>query len=460
MSANPSILLLGAAGAGKTALLAALGQSVEDWQRSAAFTDCDGRLAQEYIAGARSLQGGDSLAQSIRAADAIVLTLAPAKPKQFEQDVDQLKWFLHAFERERGKHSEIAGMPVFLVLTKADLLGKPGDTAGVWMQRVEESKEELGRRFDGFLDQAGASPFGQVDLHVWATAIKRPELNDRRGRSQEPFGVAEFFQQVVPSARAYQQARGRAQRRLRRALVVLSVLIAVMALVGAGMYLLRPSAAVAALENEARATVTAPAADRLREPLADRFKELTAIQENPVYPQLPAHLRREVRQAAQELAAYQAIAKKADGLKRVRFFRKDADISAYTRVLDTIVVPKEYAASWAPTRLAKRLAQYHAELTALGAALTAERTWLVAQQAIGDKLLRMAIPEAGTPEREAWIHSADVFLRSKDLTKPVPHVTNMKLKDLYEFPSLRGPRQDYEQTRARVAKIRGGLGNS
>jgi hypothetical protein len=72
----------------------------------------------------------------------------------------------------------------------------------------------------------------------------------------------------------------------------------------------------------------------------------------------------------------------------------------------------------------------------------------------------MAIPGAGTAERQAWINHADVFLRGKDLTKPVPHVTNMKLKDLYEFPSIRTLRADYESIKGRVAKIRGGLTNS
>lgn len=460
MSPEHSILLIGAAGAGKTSLLSALGRANEDLRRGAALIDCDGRLAYEYIAGRRALSDGAPLAKSIKSADAIVLALAPAQPKQFEREVEQLAQFLQEFEQQRGQSSEIAGLPVYLVLTKADLLGRPGDTGGAWMQRVEESKGRLGRRFHGFVDHANSCPFGRVDLHVWATAIKRPELADRVGRAQEPYGVTELFRQVVPAARAFQDSRGRAQRRLRRFILGLIGLIAVMGLVAAGMFLLRPSAAVAALESQTRATVTAPAADRLREPLADRFKELAAIQENPVFARLPADLRREVSHAAQEITAYQAIAKKVDALKRVRFFRKDDDIPTYTHALDRIVVPKEYTDAWAPTRVAKRLAHYRAELAALSAALAAERDWLIAQHAIGDRLLRMAIPEAGTPARGAWIHSADVFLRSKDLTKPVPHVTNMKLKDLYEFPSLRVPSQEYQSTRARVAKIRGGLGNS
>ena len=36
-------------------------------------------------------------------------------------------------------------------------------------------------------------PFGQIDLHLWATAVKRPALAGSPPRPREPFGVAELF---------------------------------------------------------------------------------------------------------------------------------------------------------------------------------------------------------------------------------------------------------------------------
>jgi GTPase SAR1 family protein len=500
LSVDSRILLLGAAGAGKTALLGALARAAESQQDilggpltdlngglaelqkqtygnpvttgneltaypvsfdgPATLIDCDGRLAQAYLSGQRALEDGTPLARSIKTADAIVLTVAPAEIKQLEYKFQQIEQFLKEFEQDRGRRSDSAGLPVYLVLTKCDLLGRADDTSGAWIQRLEESKRQLGRRFHEFLDQTKFSPFGQIDLHMWATAIKRPQFTDHSDRSREPYGVAELFRQVLASAQAFQLSRMRGQRRLRRAVIGLSALLAVMGLVAAAFWLSRPSAEVAALENEIDAIVTAPAADRLREPLANRFKELGAIQANPAFAQLPSPLKEEVHQAAQELAAYQELAKKFDNLKRVRFFRKDEDIATHRRSLDNIVVPDQYAAEWAATRLTKKLTQYRGELDAVSTALAIEKDWLTDQNAIGDKLLRMAIPGAGTPERQGWINSADIFLRGKDLTKPVPHVTNMKLKDLYEFPSLRALRAAYEGIKARVAKIRGGLTNS
>ena len=58
------------------------------------------------------------------------------------------------------------------------------------------------------------------------------------------------------------------------------------------------------------------------------------------------------------------------------------------------------------------------------------------------------------------IAEADAFLKRKDLAKNVPRVTNMKLRDLYEFPSVNRLRQDFDAVRLRVDQIRGGLTDS
>jgi hypothetical protein len=165
----------------------------------------------------------------------------------------------------------------------------------------------------------------------------------------------------------------------------------------------------------------------------------------------------EVRAAAKEMASYQELAKKVDGLKRVRFFKKDEDIQTFTQAIDNITLPTRYAAAWADTRLAKKIEQYRGELTALGKALADERAWLKKQTDEGDQLWRMAIPAAGSPERQAWIKRADAMLRPKDLTKEVPGVPNMKLRELYEFPSVSRLREDYDAVRMRVKNIRVGF---
>ncbi|HWY85585.1 MAG TPA: hypothetical protein VNX28_02620, partial [Gemmataceae bacterium] len=331
------------------------------------------------------------------------------------------------------------------------------DTAGAWIGRIEEGKRKLGDRFREFALDAKMVPFGKLALRLAATAIKRPALVDYAAQPREPFGVAELFHQVVTSAQAFHDARSRAQRRLHLAIAGMLGLIAVMALVVTGFFFIRPSPEVAALENSIRAALpSTSAAQRLREPLDQRYHELVKIQDNSGFEGLPTLLQEEVRNAIQEVKTYQELGKKFYGLKLVRFFKKEDEIQTNSKALDNIILPQ----AWEETPLARRMRHYKSELSALAKDLAAEREWLKKQIEEGDRLRRMAIPGEDSPARQEWINKADAFLKRKDLTKDVPHVSNMKLRELYEFPSVNSLRKDYDAIRLRVEQIRGGVANS
>ena len=59
--------------------------------------------------------------------------------------------FLRLLEATRGNRTDIAGLPVYLVLTKCDLLMKPGDGVDAWLERIEECKGQVYQRFKEFL---------------------------------------------------------------------------------------------------------------------------------------------------------------------------------------------------------------------------------------------------------------------------------------------------------------------
>jgi DNA-binding transcriptional regulator GbsR (MarR family) len=424
----------------------------------ATLIDCDGRAAQDYLDGKRSLEDNARLASAVKEADALVLAVAPGDNAQLEQAFSQATQFLRLFEQQRGRRSEIAGLPVYLVLTKCDLLARKDDTGSSWIQRIEEGKRKIGKRFQDFLETRRTVPFGSIDLRLWATAVKRPPLTDKPARPTEPYGVAELFRQVIDSARAFHEQRTHARRRLRLVVIGLVAVIGVMGVVAGGFFLTRPGAEMAALENAIRAALpTAAGAERLREPLEPRVKELHKILENPEFARLPSKSQDEVQQALRELQAYQALGKTFDALKRVRFFKAEEELEANARAADKIAFPSEYASQWADTRLARKIKIYKNELAALGQALAEETAWLKKQIDEGEKLRKMAIPAEGSAERQAWLNRADAFLKRKDLTKDVPGVPNMKFRDLYEFPTVSSLREDYETVRPRVDKIRGGL---
>jgi hypothetical protein len=98
----------------------------------AVLVDCDGRVANELLTRRRALAGkgqnGD-LAQAILNADALLLVVdASAGPAQIDADFSEFGRFLRLLEQNRGRRGEVGGLPVFLVLTKCDLLAQPGDT--------------------------------------------------------------------------------------------------------------------------------------------------------------------------------------------------------------------------------------------------------------------------------------------------------------------------------------------
>jgi hypothetical protein len=110
----------------------------------------------------------------------------------------------------------VSGLPVFLVLTKCDLLAQPNDKIADWIEHIEERKRQVNERFHAFLDRATQSngSFGKIDLHLWATAVKRPALAGSPGKPTEPFGVAELFRQCLETAEDFRQRTRRSSRRL------------------------------------------------------------------------------------------------------------------------------------------------------------------------------------------------------------------------------------------------------
>src|SRR5262249_39201127 len=158
---------------------------------------------------------------------------ASAGEMQVQAELGEFVSFLNQLEQNRGYRTDVGGLPVFLVLTKCDLLAQPHDSLTLWIERIEERKRQVGQRFEEFLARDGgrnALPFGRIDLHPWATAVKRPALEDSPPRPDEPYGVAELFRQCFEQALAYRERQRRSGRRLLGTVAITSIALA--ALVG------------------------------------------------------------------------------------------------------------------------------------------------------------------------------------------------------------------------------------
>ncbi len=263
---------------------------------NATLIDCDGRVANELLARDDLNGTGRALARSVLNADTLVLVVdASTDAGTLKQTFGQFAQFLRALEMSRGERTEVGGLPVYLVLTKCDLLAQKTDTTAAWMDRIEERKREVSQRFKDFLavnEGSDGVPFGKVELNVWATAVKRPALADAPARPVEPYGVAELFRQCLESAAAYRERRTLASRRLLFTLGVAGGVVVALVLLMLVLVLSQPSKEATALNDEVRRYIAANdrPAERFQN-IDDKLEQLKHFKDSPDFARLPEDYR-------------------------------------------------------------------------------------------------------------------------------------------------------------------------
>jgi hypothetical protein len=284
----------------------------------AVVLDCDGRVANDLIANPEALENGvppRPLAAQVLGADALILPVdASAPPDRLEADFTAFDHFLREMELGRSSRTEVGGLPVFLVLTKCDLLAHPGDTTVDWIERIEQRKREVDAHFREFLSESGAVgghlPFGDLDLQLWATAVKRPALASAPARPREPYGVAELFRQCLDLALAHRRRVRRSGRRLVWTVSGAGAVLASMLMLALFLVLrpgARPPSELQQRVEQLQLTEGHTPADRLRAPLPElrrRRENLRLIQTHPEFGALPQDEREFVDSRHAELDKY------------------------------------------------------------------------------------------------------------------------------------------------------------
>ncbi len=363
-------------------------------KQDAVLIDCDGRVANDLAARREELEAGTregTLAHEVLAADTLILVIdAAATPAQVEADFVEFGRFLRLLEEGRGRRAEIGGLPVFLVLTKCDLLAKPTDTAADWMEHIEERKTQVHTAFKEFLareEEDRPLPFGSVDLHLWATAVRRPPLNGVPARPREPYGVAELFRQGLEAAAVFRDRHRRAQRRLMWTVSGAGGLVVVLAALTVGLMFVRSHPLEGRIPpNEPNATVRLAGTP---EELQARIRNLQDLEQDPQFPSIPPEEQERVRTLVRELRAY------ANFLSQVRLLSSPEtakDLEDPEGMLRNLTVPSEYQAAWADTE--------------------AVRDW---------KALRAALDRENLPSPPGWY--AQLIVEGRDLER-APSTTN------------------------------------
>jgi hypothetical protein len=505
--AKPRLLLFGTPGAGKTSLLGALAQAAAtqtpllkgqladpegDWERlqkntyagkidpteesasydlllkpsengaapvEAVVTDPSGKSAQEILKSKKPVLDMDTMLLAVDAS----LT-----GKQLAEEFQQFARWLIALRKYRGKRTEIGELPVYLVLTKCDLLAKKEDTFAKWMQRIEEGKRRIDERFREFLKEQGTG-FGTIQLQLWATAIKRPVLADRPARAQEPFGVAELFRQCLHSAADFQERRHTSQHRLHNLVVGALGMIAMLALSVALLFEFQPNVRHSGLDEKLQTLLPkkdAPAKERLQgslKKLEEKEAALKIIEDDVDFQRLPEPTREATAKYDAELKEYlKAKQLAAEMLKLPHLAKDQAEFKEMEKSVASFALPAAYAEEWHETALAKQIQKVRAEYDALRAALNDEEKWIRAREVEAKMLHKQGAQiqvkllnddKSGTQEAEAWQRRIRAHMNPKFVTpreELVKGVSRLTYQDLGKFEQVQIAQKAWDASKKKL----------
>ncbi len=423
--------------------------------------DCAGRLAGGWRLAAGGLADFPS---AIRQADTLILVVdAAVEAGQLGQELARCGDFLHEFEKQRGQGSEVSGLPVYLVLSKCDLLAKATDTHSAWMQRIEEHKRKVDQRFREYLakrPEQASGAFGRLALQVWGTAVRRPVLADKPARAGEPYGVAELFRLCFAAAAAFRRQYRQAARRLHLTVAAVVGLMGLMVSLAVSFYLAQPHDPLKDLEEDVRVTLSGPGAAQ------DWFKDqplqqLRKIRQDPDFARLPPAMQVEVNDLLRKMEVYQA--------QEREYAAQEKQLTAATRLEELTLLEKNIlgkplpaaeAALWKETRLDRRRQQLLDDVVVLRLAVNEEVAWLGEQIAQGEKLgeewSRLIARDPKDPAWQKWAAQARAYLGRQPRHQLTDLPQGAKLATyatVYQFEGVAHKRNTWQHIKGRLEKL-------
>jgi hypothetical protein len=440
----------------------------------ALLIDCDGRVANDLLVRRKSLDAHSpegTLAYEVLQADALVLVIdASAPPAQVDNDFAEFGRFLRLLEGGRGQRAEVGGLPVFLVLAKCDLLARPNDSAAQWVERVEEQKRQVDRRFQDFLARKAAAegplPFGRIDLHLWATAVKRPALAESPAKPREPYGVAELFRQVLHAARDFHRRRLHSHRRLLWTVGGTAGLVALLVTVAIGI------AARTGAANRAEPLQGTIASHRYKEgptpaerlqgsldQLDQRIAVFRGFRDDPQFALLPSETQEYVNDRLKELQDYDAWYRKLLDTRPPTDARTPDELRKVEESLTALAPPRQ---EWGQTAAAHWRDERLADAAALRKAVKTADDWYAERRDEGESLWTFARRQPGTGGASidwgAWQKDVSDLLRRAE--SPPFHDTDRLRPDsrtwgdtALQFTSVVEGRAVWERTRDRLRRL-------
>ncbi len=425
----------------------------------AVLIDSDGRVANDLLARLRPCDEAGRpgpLAKAVLGADAIVLTVdASASASQMEADFTQFTRFLRLLEQNRGEQVQVGGLPVFLVLTKCDRLAHPDEAPTAWLDAVEAKKQEVAQRFRDFLAREQADqplPFGSIDLHVAATAVKRPD------RPRDPYGVAELFRDCLADAETFRARQSGSNRRLFLTLAGSLVALAGMGALTAFLLTNRQANAPTDLQLEVNRYLAAEqdqsAAARHRN-IARRVEALTTFENNADFVRLPQETQERVRTEREEAVAYQAFESDLNKIPDPASVTSEDKLKDVENDLARLHrnVPLSYQADWSETDAYRQCATWLDDVDAIQKAVDATRQGYRAVIDAGNDVLRRKDEIVGLPRKAREVlDKADELPTPNDHDRLIRGSRRVTYATVFGFKSVQQLRAQWEELRKQLER--------
>jgi hypothetical protein len=466
---SPRVLLFGTPGAGKSALLAAQEKVSGSFSSEVAVLDCSGKSALEMLKAPQPFANSQPMKKPILDADAMVFAVDVSAPKkQLNEEFRQCARWLRQLHEFRGQRTDIAALPVFIALTKCDLLARKDDTFETWKKRLDEGKRQYDEIFRKYLKQHGAG-FGTIQLKVVATAIKQPAFADKPAKTLEPFGVAELFRECLQSASDFQERGHTAQSRLQNVVAGLLGTVALLALSVAFLIEFQPPPRGTTLDEKVQLALpkqTATPIERLHgtvKKLEEKEKKLAEIAKDAGFKRLPAETQEEIIRYREEISQYlQLYQESQEILKLPHLAKNNAELKELEKGVLAFSLPAARAKDWEETRLGRRMQQVRGEYEKLNNELVKESKWIRDQIDDNKKLeksgYRLLLDEGPDAPQEAdkWDRRFKAQMKAKPPTPRednVPGVSRVIYEDLGKFEPVRTAQKEWKTSKENLTSI-------
>lgn len=439
---------------------------------SVTLIDCDGEAAGRLLGDTTALtrpRVRDALLDAIRSAEALVVTVdATDTEGEIDALLANLKLFLQSLREGRAFGREVGGLPVFLTLTKCDLLYRAGMGPSEWAAAVEARLKEVRGRFDERFGTEDGALFGNIAVHHLATAATLPKLPSFRysADASGQFHGDELVRDVLEAASEYRDRRRQSRRRLNWTVTAALGLLALMLIGFALLATVGEPGPVQALALRVRQAQEQEGPPEVR--LADRnfARNRARVQElraAPYFAALPADLREWVAAREREFGAYAEY--------RQRFQPPQlspAEIRTATALTDLtaaltgdLAPPEGYAKEWAKTEAAQLRDKWAKDRDLLVKAGDDVHSWYRGLISRSTALMTVEVPDAAWREKVTAL-LADGAAPPWNPAAPVPDSPAVSVRRgqpltyaaAFDFERSDVARQDWEFAGRKIADLR------